>query len=90
MKNLGLLGGSPTLTNLGNDHGFISKEYISISTRPFGKTKNKTMKAYAQSRQYHTIMEGRDSNIMVLVHLYRCCLQPTITPFHFITMKDSR
>ena len=26
----GLLRGGPTLANLGNDHGFISKEYISI------------------------------------------------------------
>ena len=37
----GLLGGSPTLANLGNDHGFISKEYISIDMRPFGKLKAK-------------------------------------------------
>ena len=57
----GLLGGSSTLANLENDHGFISKEYISIDMRPFGETKNKTMRAYAQSGQYHTIVEGRDS-----------------------------
>ena len=30
------MGGSPTLANLGNDHGVISKEYISIGMRPFG------------------------------------------------------
>ena len=49
--------GSPTLANLGNDHGFISKEYISIGMRPFGETKSKTMRAYAQSGQYHIIVE---------------------------------
>ena len=53
----GLLGGSPTLVNLGNDHEFISKEYISNGTRPFGETNNKAMRAYAQSGQYHTIVE---------------------------------
>ena len=55
------MGGSPTLANLGNDHGFISKEYISIGMRPFGETKSKAMRAYAQSGQYHTIVEVRDS-----------------------------
>ena len=43
-----LLGVSPTLANLGNDDGFISKEYISIGMRPFGKAQNKPMRAYAQ------------------------------------------
>ena len=33
----GLLGRSPTLANLGNDHEFIIKEYISIGTRTFGE-----------------------------------------------------
>ena len=34
----GLLGESPTLANLENDHGFISKKYISIDMkRPFGE-----------------------------------------------------
>ena len=33
----GLLGGSPTLANLGNDHEFISDEYIFNGTRPFGE-----------------------------------------------------
>ena len=56
-----MLGESPTLANLGNDHEFIGKEYISIGTRPFGKTKSKGMRAYAQSEQYHTILEIRDS-----------------------------
>ena len=36
-----LLGGSPTLADLGNDHRFVSKEYIFIGTRPFGKLKAK-------------------------------------------------
>ena len=31
------LGGSPTLANLGNDHGFISKKYIFIGMRSFGE-----------------------------------------------------
>ena len=34
---------------------------ISIGMRPFGETKNKAMRAYAQSGQYHTIVEIRDS-----------------------------
>ena len=49
------------MANLGNDHEFISKEYISIGTRPFGKTKSKAMRACAQSEQYHTIVEVRGS-----------------------------
>ena len=57
----GLLGGSPTLANLGNDHGFISKEYISICMRPFGEAQSKTMRIYAQSGQYHTIVVIPDS-----------------------------
>ena len=44
-------GSDPALANLGNDHGFISKEYISIGTRPFGKAQSKAMSAYAQSGQ---------------------------------------
>ena len=46
--------------NLGNDCGFISKEYISIGTRPFREVQSKVMKVYAQSRQYHTIVEIHD------------------------------
>ena len=38
----GLLGGSPTLANLGNDHGFISKEYIFIAMDFLGKPKVKS------------------------------------------------
>ena len=30
-------------------HGFISKEYISIDTSPFGETKSKTTRVYVQS-----------------------------------------
>ena len=40
-----IVGGRPTLANLEDDHGFI----------------NKATRAYAQSKQYHTIVEGRDS-----------------------------
>ena len=49
------------MANLGNDHGFISKKYISIGVRPFGEAQNKNMKAYAQGGQYRTIVESRDS-----------------------------
>jgi len=40
---------------------FINKEYISIGTRLFGEAQGKTMRVYAQSGQYHTIVEIRDS-----------------------------
>ena len=43
--------------SFGNDHGFISKEYISIGMRSF----EEATRAYAQSGQYHTIVEIRDS-----------------------------
>ena len=52
----GLLRGNPTLANLGNDHGFISKEYFSIDMRPFGGPQSKAMRAYTPSGQYHTIV----------------------------------
>ena len=52
---------SPTYANLGNDQEFTSKEYISLGTRPFGKTQNKATRAYTQSGQYRTIMMSRDS-----------------------------
>ena len=35
------LGGSPTLA--GNDHEFISKKYMSTSTRHFGETQKKAI-----------------------------------------------
>ena len=35
------------LANLGNDHGFISKEYISIGMRPFGEAQSKATRTYA-------------------------------------------
>ena len=44
------------MANLGNDHGFISKEYIYIGMRPFGEAESKAMRAYTQSGQYHTIV----------------------------------
>ena len=49
------------MANLGNDHGFIRKEYISIGTRLFGEAQSKATRAYAQSRQYHTTVETCDS-----------------------------
>ena len=52
---------SPTSANHGVDHGFISNEYISFGMRPFRETESKTMRAYAQNEQYHTIVEVRDS-----------------------------
>ena len=45
---------------LENDYEFISKEYISIGMTPFGLAQSKAMRAYAQSKQYHTIMKSRD------------------------------
>ena len=56
-----MLGGVPPWLIKGIIMGFISKEYISIGTRSFGKTKSKVMRAYAQSGQYHTIVAVRDS-----------------------------
>ena len=44
-----------------NDHGFISKKYFFIGTRLFGEAQSKTMRAYAQSGLYHTIVKSRDS-----------------------------
>ena len=44
-----------------DDHEFISKEYISIGMRSFGETKSKIMRVYAQSGQYRTIVEVRNS-----------------------------
>jgi len=38
---LRIVGSESTLANLRNDHEFISKEYISIDMRPFGKPKAK-------------------------------------------------
>ena len=32
---------------------------MSIGTRHFGEVQSQTMRAYAQSRQYHTIVESR-------------------------------
>ena len=49
------------MANLGNDHGFISKEYTSIGMRPFEKAQSKVIRAYTQRRQYHTIVEIRNS-----------------------------
>ena len=49
------------LANLEDDHEFISKEYSSIGMRPFGETKSIAMRACAESRQYHTIVESHDS-----------------------------
>ena len=50
---------SPTSANLGNDHEFINKEYSLHGFEAFWKVESKTMRAYAQSGQYHTIVESR-------------------------------
>ena len=50
---------SPISTNLGNDHGFIIKEYYLHWNEAFWETQSKAMRAYAQSGQYHTIVESR-------------------------------
>ena len=54
MQLLRIVGNS-----LENDHGFTSKEYISINMRPFGEAQ--VTRAYTQSEQYHTIVKSRDS-----------------------------
>ena len=40
------------MANLEDEHGFISKEYITVGTRPFGKTKDKTISKWC------TLFEG--------------------------------
>ena len=50
-----MLGESPTLTNLGNDHEFISKKCISIVMIHFEKAQSQS-----ENGQYHTIVESRD------------------------------
>ena len=57
----GLLRVSPTLTTLGNDHGFIGKGIHLHWYETFCEAQSKAMKAYAQSGQYHTIVESTDS-----------------------------
>ena len=52
---------SPTSANLGNDHGFIIKEYSLHWYEAFWEAQNKAMRAYAQNGQYHTIVEIRYS-----------------------------
>ena len=52
---------SPTLVNLVEDHGFISEEYYPHWYEAFWKVQSKATRAYAQSEQYRTIMESRDS-----------------------------
>ena len=55
---------SPTSTNLGNDHGFIIKEYSLHWREPFWEAQSKAMRIYAQSGQYHTIVEIGSPNIV--------------------------
>ena len=55
---------SPTSANLGNDHGFIGENTNSIGMKPFGEAQSKTMRAYAQSGQYHTIVELADLELV--------------------------
>ena len=63
------MGGSPTLANLEEDHGFISKESISIGMRPFGEAQSKAMRAYAQSGQYHNMVESLIPNSASILKL---------------------
>ena len=53
-----MLDESPTSVNLGNDHEFIIKEYSQHWLMPFGQAQSKIIRAYAQSGQYHTIVES--------------------------------
>ena len=41
--------------------GEAVRNTTSIGRRPFGEAQSKAMKAYAQSGEYHTIAECRDS-----------------------------
>ena len=54
-----MLDESPTSTNLGNDPGFIIKEYYLHWYEAFWKA----LRVYAQSGQCHTIVDIRDSYI---------------------------
>ena len=54
-----LLDECPTSANLGNDHGFIIKEYYLHWGETFWEAQSKAMRAYAQSGQYHTTVERR-------------------------------
>ena len=49
----GLLGVNPTLANLENDHGFISKGTHLHGYEAFWEAQNKAMRAYVQSGQYY-------------------------------------
>ena len=42
----------------GNDHEFINKEYFLYWNEIFWEAQSKAMRAYAQSGQYHTIVES--------------------------------
>ena len=53
-----MLDESPTLANLGNDHRFITKEYYLHWYEVFWEVQSKSMRAYTQSGQYHTIVES--------------------------------
>ena len=52
---------SLTLVNLVEDYGFTSEEYYLHCYEAFGEAQSKAMRAYAQSGQYHTIVESHDS-----------------------------
>ena len=41
----------------------LSRNTISIGLRSFGEVQSKTMRAYAQSGQYHTIVESHALNL---------------------------
>ena len=50
---------SPTSVNLGNDHEFITKEYSLHWYEAFWEAQSKAVRTYAQSGQYHTLVESR-------------------------------
>ena len=50
--------------NLGNDHEFISKKYISIGMKPFGESRSKAMRAYAQSNKIIPLWRSVIPNIL--------------------------
>ena len=54
-----MLNESPTSANLENNHGFIIKQYYLYWCEAFEEAQSKAMRVYAQSGQYHIIVESR-------------------------------
>ena len=59
-----MLDESPASANLGNDHGFIIKKYYLHWYEVFWEVQSKVTRAFAQSGQYHTIVEIVTPNIL--------------------------